>query len=295
MVDYGPVLARAIASLDPNTSETRRDLYDRARRTLVDKLRASDPALSDTDLRAESLALEAAIRRVESDALRRVAPSQPKPARETSDAPVEAYQDGQPLKDSRKPLRIVAGAFGILVILLAGVAAYSLWPRVLSNSRSIVSQRSVSVAVEQPTANTGYIYLRQAVYYRTIHPAGTIIIDGSQGFLYVVRPNLSALRYSIGVGRDCITLAGLYQVVLKEEWPGWKPPSQQSADAGYDQMKNPLGARALYLNKESRIHGTNAPATIRQRAPEGCIRLVNEDIIYLYDRTSLESRVVVLN
>jgi len=71
MVDYTPFLFRAVAALNPNTSEARRVLYDRARRTLVDKLRASDPTLSDTDLRAESEALEAAIRRVEADAVSR--------------------------------------------------------------------------------------------------------------------------------------------------------------------------------------------------------------------------------
>jgi len=116
-----------------------------------------------------------------------------------------------------------------------------------------------------------------------------------QGFLYVVRPSLSALRYGIGVGPECTTSAGLYQVVRKEEWPGWKPPSQQSSDPDNDRMKNPLGARALYLNKDYRIHGSNVPLTSEQRVPQSCIRLVNDDVIYLYDRTPLESRVVVLN
>ena len=60
-------------------------------------------------------------------------------------------------------------------------------------------------------------------------------------------------------------------------------------------MKNPLGARALYLNKDYRIHGSNVSLTTEQRVPQGCIRLVNDDVIYLYDRTPLESRVVVLN
>jgi lipoprotein-anchoring transpeptidase ErfK/SrfK len=291
MVDYVPVLARAVAALDPNTSETRRILYDRARRVVIDTFRASDPTLSDTDLRAEIAAFEAAIRCVESDVERRVAALQPKPEHVTFDAPgpVEVHQDRPPLKDGRNPLRIVAGAFGVLVLLLAGAAAYSFWPRNQS------SPQSVSRTAEQLPARTNYVYLRQAVYYRTTHPAGTLIVDRSQGFLYVVRPNLSALRYSIGVGPECTALAGLYQVVRKEEWPGWKPPPQQAANADYDQMKNPLGARALYLDKESRIHGTNLPANIRQPAVGGCIQLINDDIIYLYDRTPLESRVVVLN
>ena len=83
---------------------------------------------------------------------------------------------------------------------------------------------------EQPAANASYIYLRQPVYYRTNHPVGTIVVDKTQGFLYVVRPSLSALRYGIGVGPECTASAGLYQIVRKEEWPGWKPPAQQSTD-----------------------------------------------------------------
>jgi lipoprotein-anchoring transpeptidase ErfK/SrfK len=83
--------------------------------------------------------------------------------------------------------------------------------------------------------------------------------------------------------------------VRKEEWPGWKPAAQQSTDPDFDRMKNPLGARALYLNKDYRIHGSNVALTVEQRVPQGCIRLVNDDVVYLYDRTPLESRVVVLN
>ena len=81
MVDYFPVLERAVAALNPNTKEARRVLYDRARRALVDGLRASDPTLSDTDLKTQSAALEAAIRRVEGEALRRAAQPRAAPAR----------------------------------------------------------------------------------------------------------------------------------------------------------------------------------------------------------------------
>ena len=163
-----------------------------------------------------------------------------------------------------------------------------LWPR-----GGLV--RVVNRAVEQPVVNAPYVYLRQPVYYRTTYPVGTIIVDKAQNFLYVVRPSMSALRYGIGVGSECVPLAGLFKVARKEEWPGWKQPPQQSAGAGDDRMKNPLGARALYLNTDNRIHGTNASVMIGRRAPDGCIRLVNDDVIYLYDRTPLESRVVVLN
>ena len=283
MIDYVPLLARAVASLSPNTSEQRHILYDRARKTLADKLRASDPAFSHTDLKAESAALEAAIQRVERDVRRRAAPPRPPPAYATYEAPAGPYQDMPPLKDSRRGLRIVASAFAVVLILGAGVAAYSFWPRILSDVRSIPNPRPAPMVPEEPTDKTNYVSLRQLVYYRTNQPVGTIIVDKTQTFLYVVRPNVSALRYRIGVGPECTTLAGLYHVVKKEELSG-----------GNQQQSGLLGARVLYLNNDRRIHGSSAPAASGP-FPEGCIRLVNDDVIYLYDRTPLENRVVVSN
>jgi L,D-transpeptidase catalytic domain len=270
MVDYYSILTRAVASLNPNTSEQRRALYERARKTLVDKLRAVDPTSSQTDLRMESAALEAAIQRIEHDLAQRAAP--PRPANPTRQAPrARRYRDMGPLKDTRRPLLIAAGVLGAVLVMGAGAAIYSFWPRNLSDLRAISSPRAVTAAVEEPV-KSGYVNLRQLVYYRTNQPVGTIIVDKTQTFLYVVRPNVSALRYSIGVGPECITLAGLFHVVRKE--------SNESA------------ARILYLDKDYRIHGSDAAA---QASTAGCIRLVNDDVIYLYDRTPLESRVVVSN
>jgi lipoprotein-anchoring transpeptidase ErfK/SrfK len=82
--------------------------------------------------------------------------------------------------------------------------------------------------------------------------------------------------------------------VRKEEWPGWRASSQQSANTDLERLKNPLGARALDLNEDYRIHGTNASSLSGQRIAAHCIGLVNDDVIDLYDRTPLESRVVVL-
>ena len=144
------------------------------------------------------------------------------------------------------------------------------------------------MAAELPDAKSDFVRLRQLVYYRTNQPVGTIVVDKTQTFLYVVRPNLSALRYNIGLGTECNALAGLYHVVRKEELPG-NQPAQKSVDT------NPFGARVLYLDKEYRIHGSNPAAATARSLPEGCIRLVNDDVIYLYDRTPLESRVVVSN
>ena len=284
MVDYYTLLVRAVATLGPNTKDQRHALYDRARKTLVEKLRTIDPTLAHTDLKVESAALEAAIQRVEREAVQRAAPPRPNPARQVYEAPGGGYRDRPPLKDTRRRAPIVAGAVSVVFILVAGAAIYSYWPSILSGAHRIPSQRSIAVvAAEPPDAKTNYVHLRQLVYYRTSQPVGTIIVDKTQTFLYVVRPNVSALRYRIGVGPECTTLAGLYHVVKKEELSG-----------GNQQQSGMLGARVLYLNNDRRIHGSSAPAASGP-FPEGCIRLVNDDVIYLYDRTPLENRVVVSN
>src|SRR5690242_21741094 len=215
MVDYVPLIARAVASLKPNTSEQRRALYERARKTLIDKLRSADPTLSHTDLKAERAALEAAILRIERDAVRRAAPPPPRP--QPAYEPYE-YGDRPPLQDPARRWRIVGAAVGLLLILIAGVATHSFWPNIAGGARNIApAPRAVAVAPEPPDAKSNYVRLRQLVYYRTNQPVGTIVVDKTQTFLYVVRPNVSALRYSIGVGNECTTLAGLYHVVRKEE------------------------------------------------------------------------------
>jgi L,D-transpeptidase catalytic domain len=295
MVDFFPILVRAVAELDPNTIERRQVLYDRARNTLIEKFRAVDPQLSDAELRVESAALEAAIHRVEADVARRAAPSQPSPSYAADDAPAEEYHDRPPLKDSRKRLSIVAGAFGAMIILLAGVAVYSFWPRILPTARNMLTPPPVASPAAQRAADKSYIYMRQIVYYRTNYPVGTIVVDKSQTFLYVVRPRLAAMRYAIGIGSECTKMVGLYHVVRKEEWPGWNVQAQQSPDAADDRKKSPLGARALDLNQDYRIHGTNESLTNGQRAIRRCIGLDNSDVIDLYERTPLGSRVVVLS
>jgi lipoprotein-anchoring transpeptidase ErfK/SrfK len=294
MVDYVSLLARTVGSLNPNTLERRYALYDRARKALAERLSVSGPVLSNADLKAEMGSLEAAIRRVEADALRRAAPSQPKSAINTYDTPIEAYQDRPPLQDTRKRLRIIVGAVSALVIILAGAGIYSIWPHIIFDLRNSKA-RSVNRSAEQPAADKSYIYMRQLVYYRTNYPEGTIIVDKPQAFIYVVRPRLAALRYSVGVGPKCMTLAGLYHVMQKEEWPGWKALPQPTADTIDERMKNPLGARALNLTNDYRIHGTNASPTNGRQGSERCIGLVNDDVINLYDHTPLGASVVVLN
>ncbi len=276
MVDYAAILSRAIASLNIATSELRHALYDRARRALIDKFNAGDSTFSQADLRAESAALEAAILRVEADAMRRAAPPPPPPLEETDDLPVEDYQDMAPLKDPRARSRMLAGVVGALVIAFIGAGGYFYGPKLLSTGSSVLTAGSTKKEVEGP-ASGNYVRLRQLVYYRTSQPAGTIVVDKSHTFLYVIRPNVSALRYSIGIGPECTTLAGLFRIVRKDE--------EQSAAAA---------ARALYLNDEYRIHGgSREPANIKLGRTD-CIRLDDGDFAYLYRGTPLENRVVVL-
>jgi len=144
------------------------------------------------------------------------------------------------------------------------------------------------------------VYQRQLVFYRTAAAPGTIIVHPAERFLYVVQGNNRALRYGIGVGRDGFQRSGLLKITRKAEWPDWTPPPEtvtrqpnlQRFMAGGP--GNPFGARALYLgNTVFRIHGTNQPQTVGQSVSSGCFRLVNGDVIDLYDRTPVGTKVIV--
>ena len=144
-------------------------------------------------------------------------------------------------------------------------------------------------------------FQRTLVDYYTKEPAGTIIVDTPNTYLYLVLGNSKALRYGIGVGREGFTWSGAERVSRMAEWPDWNPPETMIERqpylprfmAGGD--GNPLGARALYLGQTIyRIHGTNQPSTIGSFVSSGCIRLTNEDITDLYRRVKVGTRVVVL-
>ena len=144
-------------------------------------------------------------------------------------------------------------------------------------------------------------FQKQMVYYRTTEPAGTIIISTAERHLYLIEGNGRALRYGIGVGRDGFQWQGMVNITRKAEWPDWTPPPEMIARQPYlprfmaGGQGNPLGARAMYLGgTEYRIHGTNAPETIGQNVSSGCIRLVNEDVMDLYSRVNVGTKVIVL-
>lgn len=150
-------------------------------------------------------------------------------------------------------------------------------------------------------AETPARFQRAVVSLDTREPAGTIIIDTRNTYLYLVLGQGRAMRYGVGVGREGFTWAGTQNVTRKAEWPDWTPPPEMIARQPYlprftsGGPGNPLGARAMYLgNTAYRIHGTNDPSTIGKFVSSGCIRLTNEDVTDLYERVRVGAKVVVL-
>jgi lipoprotein-anchoring transpeptidase ErfK/SrfK len=157
-------------------------------------------------------------------------------------------------------------------------------------------------------------FMRRTVAYDASRAPGTIVVDPSNHFLYHVQQNGQAIRYGVGVGGEGFGWSGVANVRDKQEWPNWYPtkeilerkPEIRSAMVRlHDAMgvpggpENPLGARALYLwqgNKDTlyRIHGTNEPWTIGKSVSSGCIRMVNQDVVDLYESTPVGTKVVVL-
>jgi len=149
-------------------------------------------------------------------------------------------------------------------------------------------------------ANLPESYQRQAVFYRSQHPPGTVVVETSERHLYLIEGPTRAMRYGIGVGRDGFTWQGLLQISRKSEWPDWHPPPEMIERQPYlprfmaGGPGNPLGARAMYLgNTVYRIHGTNAPETIGHAVSSGCFRLVNDDVVDLYGRVAVGTHVIV--
>ncbi|HXK54486.1 MAG TPA: L,D-transpeptidase [Hyphomicrobiales bacterium] len=143
-------------------------------------------------------------------------------------------------------------------------------------------------------------FARRTVKVRTPHAPGTIIIDTNRRYLYLVKGDGTAVRYGVGVGRPGFEWAGTHTVTRKAEWPDWRPPEEMRARQPYlpEMMpggpRNPLGARALYLGSTLyRIHGTNEATTIGQAVSSGCIRMLNEDVIDLYQQVDIGTKVVV--
>jgi lipoprotein-anchoring transpeptidase ErfK/SrfK len=185
-------------------------------------------------------------------------------------------------------LRLCVAAFGLLVLLA---------PQARAQTDQGDQPGVIPDAADEELSPE---FARQVVFYRTNETPGTIVVQTSERFLYVVQPGGRAIRYGIGVGRDGFQWQGLLRITKKQEWPDWTPPAEMIERQPYlprfmaGGPGNPLGARALYLgNTVYRIHGTNAPQTIGTAVSSGCFRLVNPDVIDLYDRIPVGTKVVV--
>ena len=162
---------------------------------------------------------------------------------------------------------------------------------------------TIRSAVVLPTSYRISVWatFRELVSWKSGYEPGTIVVSTSQRRLYYVLGKGRAIQYGVGVGREGFTWSGTKTVTMKREWPDWRPPQEMLKRrpdlprymAGG--MDNPLGARSLYLGSSLyRIHGSNEGETIGEAVSSGCIRMTNRDVIDLYGRVKVGTRVVVL-
>lgn len=157
-------------------------------------------------------------------------------------------------------------------------------------------------------------FLRREVAYPTPEKPGTIVVDPAGHYLYYILPGGRAIRYGVGVGREGFGWSGVATIEFKREWPDWYPPAEmierqpeieaqledlQSGRGVPGGLRNPIGARGLYLwqnGKDTlyRIHGTLEPHTIGTSVSSGCIRMINQDVIHLYNQVEVGTEVKVL-
>ena len=207
-------------------------------------------------------------------------------------------------------LRVVCSA-GLTVLLAAcnqATLQQASFAPPLQPQYAALSDGAVQVPpVEAETIDPKYV--RQRVRYATSQRPGTIVVDPYAKFLYLAQEGGFAMRYGVGVGRDGFRWSGTADIRRKAQWPTWTPPSamvaRQPELKQYSQgmpggIGNPLGARALYLFRNGqdtlyRIHGTNEPDSIGKNVSSGCIRLLNQDVIDLFNRVPVGSKVVVLS
>lgn len=197
------------------------------------------------------------------------------------------------------------GLFLGLPLLLAGCATSGTDHQALYGDRPNEPHPMKAVSIDKIKPELR----RTEVAYETTHPAGTIVVDTPARRLYYVLGNGRAMRYGVGVGRAGLALAGSAYVGRKAEWPTWTPtPNMIRRDPHKNRRyaggmpggpTNPLGARAMYLYRGGndtmfRIHGTNQPWSIGQAMSSGCIRMMNHDVMDLYERVKPGTKVIVI-
>jgi lipoprotein-anchoring transpeptidase ErfK/SrfK len=192
---------------------------------------------------------------------------------------------------------------GLLGFVLGGCMQTTLAPS--SDASLTPRDRQLLAHTPYAQANIPERFRRHIVDYPGREVPGTILVDTDARYLYYVLPKGQAIRYGVAVGEEALAFAGVAAVGKMAAWPDWIPTPEIQARLGPYPPRvpggpaNPLGARALYLyqgNKDTlyRIHGTNQPEYIGQAISSGCIRMINEDVIDLFDRVRQGATVVVL-
>ena len=186
-------------------------------------------------------------------------------------------------------------------LVLGGLALF------VSGCTSARTAEPLSYALA-PKSGVNPRFRRKHVRYDGSEPAGTLVVDTSEFFLYAVEEGGWATRYGVGVGEQGLTLKGKATIGHKAEWPSWTPTANmmrrkprllQYAGGVPGGPNNPLGARALYLYRNGRdtmfrLHGTNEPWSIGTAVSSGCVRLTNDDIVDLYQRVPVGTTVLVI-
>jgi len=197
------------------------------------------------------------------------------------------------------------GGFGMnLVRLAVAMSALALGGCAYDKTADpALSSRDSEFMALIPTATPDPTYQRYLVDNTTGEPAGVVVVETKQRLLYFTMPNGKAMRYGVALGRDGYGWTGEAVVDHKAEWPDWNPPADMIARwPQVHQTKggwtNPLGARAMYLFTDGkdtmyRIHGTNEPEKIGRGVSSGCIRMLNIDVIDLYNRVPVGTKVIV--
>jgi lipoprotein-anchoring transpeptidase ErfK/SrfK len=331
MANYYEILSRALRKGDFADARWRREIYGRTRHMLLQQLRTRRSQLSTDDGKRQLAALDATIESIESEfqqtsadaGVTREGDRQARRARPATE-PADESGGGIAAWILARP---VYSAVLAVAVAVAVAGTYALWTARSPQDRPAPAAKNEATASPPAfrgkrrlrvaslpdgelapgvdggasDAEVSYVLRRQPVFYRTTHPVGTIIIDKPQHFLYLVQPKSVALRYGIAVGSQCTGLAGLRRISSKAEWPAWQPTpeliARRLAPAGVlpGGPGNPLGARVLALEDGNSIHGTNAPKSIGSSAMFGCIRLVNDDVVDLYQRVPIGGRVVLNN
>jgi lipoprotein-anchoring transpeptidase ErfK/SrfK len=191
-------------------------------------------------------------------------------------------------------MTLIRLCFAIALVMFAALAA----PDAFAQSRDGGDQPGLIASPDDEQLDPKW--QKTVVFYRTAEAPGTIIVQTSERFLYVIQPGGRAIRYGIGVGRDGFQWQGLVKITRKMEWPDWTPPDEMIQRQPYlprwmaGGPGNPLGARALYLGGTVyRIHGTNQPQTIGTAVSSGCFRLTNPDVSDLYERIPVGTKVII--